>query len=77
MTFPGVVTRANTATLGVDKRCAFVYLAYDFTLAFIKLQTKAPRAQESVLGGIDPMLVASIGFSNGITVTKNEGGIKG
>jgi hypothetical protein len=38
-TFPGVVTRAGTATSGADKRCAFVDvdLDYDFTLAFIKL----------------------------------------
>jgi len=38
-TFPGVVTRAGTATSRTDKRCAFVYvyLDYDFTLAFIKL----------------------------------------
>jgi len=38
-TFPGVVSRAGTATSGADKRCAFVYvyLDYDFTLAFIKL----------------------------------------
>lgn len=38
-TFPGVVTRAGTATSGADKRCAFVYvdLDYDFTLVFIKL----------------------------------------
>ena len=38
-TFPGVVTRAGTATSGADKRCAFIYvdLDYAFALAFIKL----------------------------------------
>lgn len=38
-TFPGIITRAGTATLRADKRCAFVYvhLDYDFALVFIKL----------------------------------------
>lgn len=37
--FPGVVTRAGPATSGTGKHCTFVYvyLDYNFTLVFIKL----------------------------------------